>query len=146
MLNPNSLSKTLPKAIPKTSKEVTLNKPENTRGRAAWSRRHGRAKTHGSSCATMHGRASKHSQRTAVLPSLLLVCSFYLWCTAVQPCCTAVLTTVFPLLYFPWCSGLPLASNLSLNRSWSLPFYRILRISPESKTKHILGTTWIEGR
>ena len=41
------------------------------------------------------GRASWHDQRMAIQLGLLPVQSFCLRCTAVQPCCTVVSSTVF---------------------------------------------------
>jgi len=45
-----------------------------------------------------------------------------------------------------WCSGLPPSSTLPWTYFWSPLFHRNPKISPEMKTKHNLGTIWIEGR
>jgi len=106
------------------------------------STRHGRATTHCCSRATTHGCASRHN-RASPARRLCLASARLHGCAALLYVCVIC---CFPLLCFPWYLGLPWISNLPWNRSWSLPFYQNPKIFSKSKTKHILGTIWIERR
>ena len=129
MLNPNCLlRKSSPTGLPKIEEKTTYKGPKI-------------AKPHRQSAGTAVPRrtgdhASRHSRT-----SRLVDCAGFL--SRVHDRASLLHDRVvccFPLLCFPWCSGLPQTSNLPWNHSWNLPFYRNSRISPEKKIKHILGT------
>jgi len=73
----------------------------------------------------------------------------YIWpCAASRPaawpCSTVAQLCAFPAC-FPWFSRFYLTLNLPWSRSWILAFFRNMKMFPESKAKHIIGTIWLEG-